>query len=75
MPRDHFAQMYQNKSTRHNSPHDSYGFDNVVGAICGMLYSVVTLKAFFPKSPALTMTDNPIIDSNGGDQEQQNKPL
>lgn len=59
MPRDHFAQMYQNKSHRHDTPHDSYGFDEVVGTICGMLYSVITLKCFFPSSPAKTMNNNP----------------
>lgn len=48
MSRDHFAQMLRNPSTRHDQEHDSIGFDKAVGAICGMLYSVVTLKAFFP---------------------------
>jgi len=48
MARDHFAQMYKNKSHRHDQPHDSVGFDKAIGALCGMLYSVVTLKAFFP---------------------------
>ena len=51
MSRDHFAKMYRNKSVRHDSNHDSYEFDKAVGAICGMLYSVVTLKAFFPPRP------------------------
>lgn len=75
MTRDHFSQMYQNKSHRHDEPHDSIGFDKAVGALCGMLYSVVTLKAFFPKSPAPTMTDSPIIDGNGRDQEEQNNHI
>jgi hypothetical protein len=75
MPRDHFATMYRQTSHRHDSPDDGVGFDKVVGAICGMLYSIVTLKAFFPKSPAPTMTDSPIIDGNSGDQEEQTKPL
>ena len=48
MARDHFAQMYANKSHRHDQEHDSIGFEKAVGALCGMLYSVVTLKAFFP---------------------------
>jgi len=52
MPRDHFAQMYRSPSHRHDTPHESYGFDQAMGAICGMLYSIVTLKAFFPASPA-----------------------
>jgi hypothetical protein len=48
MSRDHFAQMYRNKSTRHDQKHDSYEFNEVITGLCGMLYSVVTLKAFFP---------------------------
>lgn len=52
MSRDHFAQMYKNKSHRHDQEHDSVQFDKAVGMLCGMLYSVITLKAFFPKSPA-----------------------
>ena len=48
MPRDHFAQMYASKSHRHDTEHDSIGFDKAIGALCGMLYSVVTLKCFFP---------------------------
>ena len=47
MPRDHFAQMSRQTSHRHDTPHDSYEFDRVVNTITGMLYSIVTLKAFF----------------------------
>jgi hypothetical protein len=65
----HFANMYKSRSHRHDVPHDSYGFDEAVGALCGMLYSVVTLKAFFPKSPAPEMTDNPVKDAASGDQK------
>jgi len=65
--------MYHNKSRRHDTPHDSYGFDETVGTICGMLYSIVTLKAFFPKSPA-TMTDNPVKDAASGDQKETTLP-
>jgi len=57
MPRDHFAQLYSNKSHRHDTPHDSYGFEQAVGALCGMLYSVVTLKCFFPPSPKKAQSD------------------
>jgi hypothetical protein len=71
----HFANLYKQTSHRHDSPSDGDIFNKDFGAICGMLYSVVTLKAFFPKSPAPAMTDNPITDGNGGDQEEQNKPL
>ena len=54
MARDHFSQMMNSKSHRHDAPHDSYEFDRVVNTITGMLYSIVTLKAFFPffRSPA-----------------------
>lgn len=69
MPRDHFAAMYRNPSHRHDQPHDSIGFDKAMGAITGMLYSIVTLKAFFPKSPAPEMTNNPVKDAAGGDQK------
>ena len=74
MGRDHFAQMYKNNSHRHDQPHDSVGFDEAIGALCGMLYSIVTLKAFFPKSPA-TITNDPIIHAAGGDQEDTKLPI
>jgi hypothetical protein len=67
MPRDHFSQMYKTKSHRHDSPHDAIGFDEAMGAITGMLYSIFTLKAFFPKSPAPEMIDNPVKDAASGD--------
>jgi hypothetical protein len=67
MPRDHFAAMYRNPSHRHDTEHDSIGFDKAVGALCGMLYSIVTLKAFFPSSPAPEMIDNPVKDAASGD--------
>jgi hypothetical protein len=69
MPRDHFSQMYNNSSHRHDSDHDSIGFDNAIGALCGMLYSIVTLKAFFPKSPAPKMNNNPVSHAAGGDSK------
>lgn len=75
MPRDHFAQMYHNKSHRHDTPHDSYLFNEAVGALCGMLYSIVTLKAFFPASPAKTMTDNPNKDATSGDPKYKQLTL
>lgn len=71
----HFAKMYENRSHRHDIPHDSVEFDKAMGAICGMLYSIVTLKAFFPSSPAPTMTDNPVKDAASGDQEDTQTPL
>ncbi len=75
MARDHFAQMYSNKSHRHDTPHDSYGFDKAITGLCGMLYSVITLKAFFPSAPAPTMSNNPVKDAASGDQKYTQLPL
>jgi len=75
MSRDHFAKMYKNKSHRHDTPHDSYQFHKDFTTVCGMLYSIVTLKAFFPKSPAPTMIDNPVKDAASGDQKDTTLPL
>ena len=72
MSRDHFAKMYKQTSRRHDSISEYDQFAKDMGAICGMLYSVVTLKAFFPKSPAAAESNNPIIHAAGGDQEEQN---
>ncbi len=69
MPRDHFAAMYRNPSHRHDVPHDSYNFDKAIGALTGMLYSIVTLKAFFPSAPAPEMINNPVKDAEGGDRK------
>lgn len=67
MPRDHFAQMSRQTSHRHDQPHDSIGFDKAIGALCGMLYSVVTLKVFFPSAPPTQMNNNPVKDAASGD--------
>lgn len=69
MPRDHFAAMYRNPSHRHDVAHDSYSFDKAIGTLTGMLYSIVTLKVFFPSAPAPTMTNNPVKDAASGDQK------
>ena len=69
MPRDHFAQMSRQTSHRHDVPHDSFQFEKDFSTICGMLYSIVTLKAFFPKSPAPEMTNNPVKDAASGDSK------
>ena len=74
MGRDHFAQMYRQTSHRHDSDHDASQFNDVMQTITGMLYSIVTLKAFFPKSPA-TITNDPIIHAAGGDQEDTKLPI
>jgi hypothetical protein len=63
----HFANMYKQTSHRHDAPCDGEIFNKDFGALCGMLYSVITLKAFFPKSPAPEMTDNPVKDAASGD--------
>ena len=63
----HFANMYQQSSHRHDQPHDGDVFQKDFGTMCGMLYSIVTLKAFFPKSPAPEMTNNPVKDAASGD--------
>jgi hypothetical protein len=75
MGRDHFAQMYKNKSHRHDEDHDSIGFDKAMGAITGMLYSIVTLKAFFPSAPAPEMNKYPVKDAAGGDSKYTQLPL
>jgi len=71
MPRDHFAQLNRQTSHRHDSPSDGDLFNRDFGAICGMLYSIVTLKAFFPKSPDLAITDSPVKDSIGDPKHTQ----
>ena len=75
MSRDHFAKMYRQTSHRHDSIRDYEQFQKDFGAICGMLYSIVTFKAFFPKSPATAESNNPIIHAAGGDQEEAKLPI
>jgi len=75
MPRDHFAQMSKNSSHRHDKQHDAETFNKDFGALCGMLYSIVTLKAFFPKSPAPEMINNPVKDAEGGDLKYEQLSL
>jgi len=79
----HFAKMYENKSHRHDSLSDSAVFNEAVGALTGMLYSIVTLKAFFPffRSPA-EIIDNavnhapyPMPSKNAGDRKYEQLPL
>jgi hypothetical protein len=67
MPRDYFAQMSRQTSHRHDQPHDSEVFNKDFGTLCGMLYSVITLKCFFPSSPAPEMTKYPVKDAASGD--------
>lgn len=61
MGRDHFAQLYKNKSHRHDSISDYDQFQKDVGAICGMLYNIVTLNGFSTSRP------------NSPDSDPQNK--
>lgn len=56
MPR-HFANMYKQTSHRHDAPCDGEIFNKDFGALCGMLYSVITLKAFFPSRPKRDASD------------------
>lgn len=72
MSRDHFAKMYRQTSHRHDELHPGDQFNKDFTTICGMLYSIITFKAFFPKSPAAKMTNDPVIHAAGGDQEDQN---
>jgi len=65
----HFANMYKSRSHRHDVPHDSYGFDEAVGSLCGMLYSIVTLKVFFPSAPPQQMNHYPVKDAASGDSK------
>ena len=59
MPR-HFARMYQTKNQhRHDQLSDYEQFDKDMKMLSGMLYSIVTLKAFFPKSPAKNVDGAP----------------
>ena len=69
MPRDHFAQLNKQTSHRHDSVSDSAMFTDAMNTITGMLYSIVTLKAFFPSSPAKEMTNNPVKDAASGDSK------
>ena len=74
---NHFAKMYQNKSHRHDSLSDSAVFNEAVQTITGMLYSIVTLRAFFPffRSPAeiidntVTHAPYPMPSQKSGDQK------
>ena len=61
--------MSRQTSHRHDVPHDSFQFEKDFSAVCGMLYSIITLKAFFPKSPAPEMTNNPVKDAASGDSK------
>jgi hypothetical protein len=67
MPRDHFAAMYRNPSHRHDVRHDSFEFNEALGTLTGMLYSVVTLKCFFPSAPPPQMNYYPVKDAASGD--------
>ena len=78
----HFANLYSERSHRHDSIRDYEQFQKDFGSICGMLYSIVTLKAFFPsKSPAKIAevasgpAPYPMPSQKAGDQEEPNNPL
>ena len=63
----HFANLYKQTSHRHDSPTDGDIFNKDFGALCGMLYSIVTLKAFFPSTPPPQMNNYPVKDAESGD--------
>lgn len=84
----HFANLYSERSHRHDSKRDIEIFHDDMQTITGMLYSIVTLKAFFPffKSPAkisdavgygLGGTSNAPypMPQIAGDKEEQNNPI
>jgi|DEB19_MinimDraft_3_1074340.scaffolds.fasta_scaffold50538_4 hypothetical protein len=52
----HFSRMIKQKTHRHDQPYDAEIFNKDMDHLCGMLYSVISLKAFFPKSPAKIQT-------------------
>ena len=76
MPR-HFANLYSQRSHRHDSKRDYDQFTEDMNTITGMLYSIVTLKGFFPffRSPAKNAdhagspAPYPIPLENAGDKE------
>lgn len=76
MPR-HFANLYSQKSHRHDSKRDYDQFTEDMNTITGMLYSIITLKGFFPffRSPAKNADQAgspapyPIPLENAGDKE------
>ena len=83
MARDHFAQLNRQTSHRHDSVSDSALFNEAMNTITGMLYSIVTLKAFFPffRSPA-EITDNavkhapyPMPSQKSGESKYTQLPL
>ena len=57
----HFANLYSERSHRHDSKRDIEIFHDDMQTITGMLYSIVTLKVFFPffRSPE-KITDNAV---------------
>ena len=75
----HFANLYSERSHRHDSKRDIEIFHDDIQTITGMLYSIVTLRAFFPffRSPAeivdstITHAPYPMPSQNAGDQEKQ----
>lgn len=79
MPRDHFATMYRQTSHRHDSPSEGEQFDKAIAGLTGMLYSIVTLRCFFPffRSPAeitdstVTHAPYPMPSKISGDPKKQ----
>jgi len=58
--------MFKDSTKRHDQLSNLDQFNKDMSLLTGMLYSVVTLKAFFPMSPAPEKSANPVNDSDGG---------
>lgn len=52
----HFANMYKNKSHRHDQPNDGDQFNKDMKVLTGMLYSIVKAP-FLPFIPAFYKTE------------------
>lgn len=64
------------------TPSEVSSFNRDMKVLTGMLYSIVTLRAFFPNKSPAPITDNtstqapyPMPSQKAGDQEEQNNPL
>ena len=56
----HFAKLYSNHHRMSERERQlEHNVEKRIGLICGTLYSVITLKAFFPKSPAKNVGQGP----------------
>ena len=63
----HFANLYSERSHRHDSKRDIEIFHDDMQTITGMLYSIITLRCFFPSTPPPQMNHYPVKDAASGD--------